>query len=126
MDKYLSGKTAIVTGGASGIGEATALLYAGYGANLVVSDIHEESGNKVVERIKRNGGNAIFIEADVSKPEACEQLANKTVEAFGSIDIAFNNAGIGGESNAVADMSVEGWNRVINVNLNSVFYCMKY
>lgn len=126
MDKYLSGKTAIVTGGASGIGEATALLYAAYGANVVVSDIHEEAGNKVVEQIKQNGGNAIFVTADVSKPGECEQLANKTVATFGSIDIAFNNAGIGGESNPVGDLSIEGWNKVITVNLNSVFYCMKY
>jgi NAD(P)-dependent dehydrogenase (short-subunit alcohol dehydrogenase family) len=126
MDKYLSGKTAIVTGGASGIGEATALLYAEYGANVVVSDIHEEPGNKVAEQIKQNGGNAIFVKADVSRPEECEQLANKAVATFGSIDIAFNNAGIGGESNLVGDMSIEGWEKVIAVNLNSVFYCMKY
>jgi len=126
MDKYLSGKTAIVTGGASGIGEATALLYAEYGANVVVSDIHEELGNKVVEQIRQDGGNAIFVKADVSKPEECEQLVNKTVEAFGSLDIAFNNAGISGESNTVGDMSIEGWNKVIAVNLSSVFYCMKY
>ena len=126
MDKYLSGKTAIVTGGASGIGEATALLYAECGANVVVSDIHEEAGNKVVQQIQQNGGKAIFIKADVSKPEDCEQLVNKTVDAFGGLHIAFNNAGIGGESNAVGDMSIEGWNKVINVNLSSVFYCMKY
>jgi NAD(P)-dependent dehydrogenase (short-subunit alcohol dehydrogenase family) len=126
MDKHLSGKTAIVTGGASGIGEATALLYAGYGASVVVSDIHEAQGNKVVEQIKQNGGNAVFIKADVSQPGECEQLVHTTVATFGSLDIAFNNAGIGGESNAVGDMSIEGWNKVIAFNLNSVFYCMKY
>jgi len=126
MEKYLSGKTAIVTGSASGIGEATALLYAECGANVVVSDIHEEAGNKVVQQIQQNGGKAIFVKADVSKPEDCEQLVTKTVAAFGGLDIAFNNAGIGGESNATGDMSIEGWNKVINVNLNSVFYCMKY
>jgi len=126
MDNYLNGKTAIVTGGASGIGEATALLYAAYGANVVVSDIHEAQGNKVAAQIQQNGGKAIFVKADVSKPEECEQLVNRTVATFGSLDIAFNNAGIGGESNAVGDMSIEGWNNVINVNLNSMFYCMKY
>jgi NAD(P)-dependent dehydrogenase (short-subunit alcohol dehydrogenase family) len=122
----LQGKTAIVTGGASGIGEATALLFAEQGCNVVVSDLQENKGNDLVKKIKAQNGKAIFIKADVSKPEDCETLVNKTVETFGSVDIAFNNAGIGGESNAVADMSIEGWDKVIAVNLNSVFYCMKY
>jgi len=124
--KNLAGKTAIVTGGASGIGEATALLYADNGCNVVISDLNEEKGNNLTEQIKRLGSKAIFIKADVSKPEECENLVNKTVEVFGSVDIALNNAGIGGESNGVADMSIEGSNKVIAVNLSSVFYCMKY
>ena len=122
----LTGKTAIVTGGASGIGEATALLYVENGYNVVISDVNEKKGNQLAEQIKQSGGKAIFIKADVSKPGDCENLISKTTEAFGSVDVAFNNAGIGGESNAVADMSIEGWNKVIAVNLNSVFYCMKY
>ena len=122
----LKGKTAIVTGGASGIGEAAALLYAEHGCNVVVSDVQEDKGHKLVEKIKRTGGVAIFIKADVSNAADCENLINKTSEAFGGVDVAFNNAGIGGESNAVADMSIAGWKKVIDVNLNSVFYCMKY
>jgi NAD(P)-dependent dehydrogenase (short-subunit alcohol dehydrogenase family) len=122
----LTGKTAIVTGGASGIGEATALLYADHGCNVVISDLQEEKGNQLAQRIKQLNGKAIFVKADVSKPEDCENLVNKAVEAFGKVDIAFNNAGIGGESNAIADMSIEGWDKVIAVNLSSVFYCMKY
>jgi NAD(P)-dependent dehydrogenase (short-subunit alcohol dehydrogenase family) len=122
----LRGKTAIITGAASGIGEATALLFAENGCNVVVSDLQEEKGNDLVEKIIAQNGEAIFIKADVSRPEDCEMLVNKTVAAFKTVDIAFNNAGIGGESNAVADMSIEGWNKVIAVNLNSVFYCMKY
>lgn len=122
----LKGKTAIVTGGASGIGEATALLYAAYGCNVIVSDLQEEKGLLLVEKIRQSNGKAVFIKADVSKPQDCEMLVNKTVAGFGSVDIAFNNAGISGESNAVADMSIEGWNKIIAVNLNSVFYCMKY
>jgi NAD(P)-dependent dehydrogenase (short-subunit alcohol dehydrogenase family) len=122
----LKGKTAIVTGGASGIGEATALLYAAYGCNVIVSDLQEEKGLLLVEKIRQSNGKAVFIKADVSKPQDCEMLVNKTVASFGSVDIAFNNAGISGESNAVADMSIEGWNKIIAVNLNSVFYCMKY
>lgn len=122
----LKGKTAIVTGGASGIGEATVLLYAEEGCNVVISDLNIEKGHRLAEQIKQSGGVAIFIKADVSKPADCENLIKKTMESFGSVDIAFNNAGIGGESNAVADMSIEGWNKIIAVNLNSVFYCMKY
>jgi NAD(P)-dependent dehydrogenase (short-subunit alcohol dehydrogenase family) len=122
----LQGKTAIVTGGASGIGEATVLLFAEHGCNVIVSDLQEDKGNTLVEKIKVQNGKAIFVKADISNPADCEMLVNKTVDAFGSVDIAFNNAGIGGESNAVADMSIEGWNKVIAVNLNGVFYCMKY
>ncbi len=126
MDKYLTGKTAIVTGAASGIGEATALLYADLGANVVISDIDELKGKEVAGRIRQGGGNVFFLKTDVSNPHDCEQLLIKTAEAFGSIDIAFNNAGIGGESNPAGNMSIEGWNKVIAVNLNSIFYCMKY
>ena len=126
MEKDLTGKAVIVTGAASGIGQATSLLYATHGAKVVVSDIHEQAGKKVVDQIKSTGGEAIFIKADVSNPEECEQLVAKTVEAFGRVDIAFNNAGIGGEANRIGDMSIEGWNKIIAVNLSSVFYCMKY
>jgi NAD(P)-dependent dehydrogenase (short-subunit alcohol dehydrogenase family) len=126
MEKDLNGKVAIVTGGASGIGEATALLYAAHGAKVVVSDIHEEAGGKVVSQIREQAGEAIFIKADVSQAADCEQLVQQTVAAFGRLDIAFNNAGIGGEANPIGDMSIEGWNKVIAVNLSSVFYCMKY
>lgn len=122
----LKGKTAVVTGGASGIGEATVLLFAENGCNVVVSDLQEEKGNNLVQKIRQLNGKAIFVKADVSKPQDCEILVSKTIAAFGSLDIAFNNAGIGGESNAIADMSIEGWKKVIDVNLNSVFYCMKY
>jgi NAD(P)-dependent dehydrogenase (short-subunit alcohol dehydrogenase family) len=126
METLFSGKVAIVTGGASGIGLASAMLYARHGAKLVISDVDEQNGNDTVGKIKDAGGEAVFVKADVSKPEDCEQLVRKTIDAFGRLDIACNNAGIGGESNPVADMSIEGWNKVIAVNLSSVFYCMKY
>ncbi|MBX3252848.1 MAG: SDR family oxidoreductase [Chitinophagaceae bacterium] len=122
----IKNKAALVTGAGSGIGRATAELYAQYGAKVVVSDVHEVNGNETVALIKAKGGEAIFIKADVSDAAACEALVAGTVKQYGSIDIAFNNAGIGGEANLIADMSVEGWNKVIAVNLNSVFYCMKY
>lgn len=126
MEKDLAGKCAIITGAASGIGQAAALLYAAHGAKVVVSDVHQKEGNDVVEQIKQTGAEAIFIEADVSSAEACESIVQKTIEAFGRVDIAFNNAGISGESNPIGEMSIEGWNRIIAVNLSSVFFCMKY
>ena len=126
MEKLLQGQTAIVTGGGSGIGAATSILYAQHGANVVVSDLNEKGGNEIVSKIKNEGGKAVFIKADVSKPAECENLVQQALKNFSRLDIAFNNAGIGGEQNTVADMSVEGWLKVIDVNLNSVFYCTKY
>ena len=126
MEKDLLSKTAIVTGAASGIGEAAALLYAAHGAKVVVSDVNEKRGNETVQKIIKNSGEAIFVKADVSDAAQCKNLIEKTVEVFGSVDICFNNAGIRGESNPIADMSIEGWNKMIATNLNSVFYCMKY
>ncbi|SFH07574.1 SDR family NAD(P)-dependent oxidoreductase [Pontibacter chinhatensis] len=122
----LADKVALVTGASSGIGKAMALFYAREGAKVVVSDIAEDKGQQVVEEITRMGSEAIFVKADVSNPQDCEQLVQQTVNVFGRLDIAFNNAGIGGESNPVGDMSIEGWQKVININLNSVFYCMHY
>jgi len=119
-------KTTIVTGAASGIGKSTAELYAKEGANVVLSDIDEKKGNAAVEAINKNGGNAIFIKADVSSHDDCRSLVEKTVKHFGRLDVACNNAGIGGEQNPIADYSIENWNKVIAVNLSSVFYCMKY
>lgn len=124
--KQLEDKVAIITGAGSGIGAATALLFATQGAKVVVSDIDGHSGEAIVSRIKAAGGTGVFIKADVSRPEDCHNLIADTIRQFGRLDIAFNNAGIGGESNAVGEMSIEGWNKVISVNLDSVFYCMKY
>lgn len=126
MTQLLTGKVAIVTGAASGIGEATALLYAAQGAKVVVSDVNEVGGEAAVAKIKTNGGDAIFAKTDVAIAAECEQLVKTTVETYGRLDIACNNAGVGGEQNAIADMSIEGWNSIIGINLNSVFYCMKY
>jgi NAD(P)-dependent dehydrogenase (short-subunit alcohol dehydrogenase family) len=126
MEQLFEGKVAIVTGGGSGIGQATAILYAQHKAKVIVCDINEKDGAKTVSMIKSNDGEATFVKADVSDAQECEALVKQTVQSYGKLDIAFNNAGIGGETNMIADMSIEGWLKVINVNLNSVFYCMKY
>lgn len=120
------GKTALVTGGASGIGEACVLAFARGGANVVVADLNEELGAKVVAAAKQAGGDARFAQADVGDPASVQQMVDATLQAFGRLDIAVNNAGIGGEQNPTGEYSVEGWQKVININLNGVFYCMRY
>ncbi len=122
----LSGKVAIVTGASSGIGRTSALFYARDGAKVVVSDIDVAGGNETVDMIRQGGGEAFFIEADVSKHADCARLVEGTIREFGRLDYACNNAGIGGESNLTGDYSVEGWQKIIDVNLSGVFYCMRY
>jgi NAD(P)-dependent dehydrogenase (short-subunit alcohol dehydrogenase family) len=120
------GQVAIVTGGGSGIGEAACHLYAREGAKVVISDIDEKRGNEVCQAIQDNKGDASFVRADVSNPNDCKSMVAETLEKYGRLDVAFNNAGIGGEANLTAEYSIEGWQKVIAVNLSSVFYCMKY
>ncbi len=120
------GKVALVTGGGSGIGRAAILLLARDGAKVLVSDIADESGNETVQAVKKAGGEAAFVRTDVSNPDDCRKMVEAALSQFGRLDIAVNNAGIGGESNTVADYSVEGWQKVISINLNAVFYCMKF
>lgn len=121
-----TGKVALVTGAASGIGRAVALGYGREGANVVVSDIDEKGGQETVRLVKETGVEAVFVKTDVSDPAQVEDLVRRTVSTFGGLHVACNNAGIGGESNSTADYSLEGWHKVININLNSVFYCLKY
>ena len=103
----MKNKTVIITGAASGIGKATAELYAKHGANVVVSDIQETLGIAVVKEITAAGGKAIFCKTDVSVPADMEALVNLAVKTYGKLDIAVNNAGIGEEQNPIADLSSE-------------------
>jgi NAD(P)-dependent dehydrogenase (short-subunit alcohol dehydrogenase family) len=121
-----SEKVAIVTGAASGIGRASALSYAREGAKVVVSDINKAGGDETVRLVCEAGGDAFFVKADVSNPTDCKAFVRRTVETYGRLDFAFNNAGISGEQNLTADYSVESWQRVIAINLSGVFNCMKY
>ena len=127
MAGSLDGKTALVTGGGSGIGRATSLAYAKDGARVVVADVNVEGGEETVQLIKEAGGEAILVHADVSKPEDTQAMVAQAVEAFGSLDCAFNNAGIGGGSDRhlTADYLEEDWDRVISINLKGVWLCMK-
>lgn len=122
----LKGKVAIVTGGGSGIGEHTAKLFAENGAKIVVSDINEEGGNRVVKDIKDKGGNAIFVKADTANHEDSKKTVDAAIKEFGKLDIAVNNAGVGGPQSKIGETEIEAWNKVIDINLNGVFYGMRY
>lgn len=122
----LNGKVALVTGASSGIGRAVALAYAGAGAKVIVSDITVAGGEETVALVKSAGGDASFVAADVSVAADCEALAAAAVQRYGRLDIACNNAGIGGDMAPTADYPLDGWQKVIGVNLSGVFYCMKY
>lgn len=117
----LNNKIAIVTGGASGIGKACAEKFASEGATVVIADIQEEHGQAVAESLRGR-----FIKTDVTNPNAVQSLIAQTVDAFGSLDILMNNAGIDGEQKPIADSTLENWSRVIDLNLSGVFYGMKF
>ena len=122
----LEGKAAIVTGAASGIGRKVAECYAREGAKVIVADVDEKGAMETIDSIKRDDGQAVFVKTDVSNPQECEAMVNAAREQFGRLDLACNNAGIGGEENLTADYSIEGWQKMIAINLSGVFYCMKY
>jgi NAD(P)-dependent dehydrogenase (short-subunit alcohol dehydrogenase family) len=132
MAGSVEGKVALVTGGASGIGRATALTFAREGAKLVVADMNEEGGQQTVHMITENGGEATFMQVDVTSASAVEALLSKTVQTYGRLDCAHNNAGISGRGIAgthralTADYPEERWHQVIAINLTSVWLCMKY
>ena len=122
----LQGKVAIVTGGTSGIGRDTALLFAKHGAKVVVSGRREKEGNECVAAIKAAGGEGLFVKADVAKAADVQAMVQKTVEKFGRLDVAFNNAGIEGTWVPIAEQAEEDWDRVIDINLKGVWLCLKY
>ncbi|MGV8832948.1 MAG: SDR family NAD(P)-dependent oxidoreductase [Devosia sp.] len=126
MSKDFSGKVAFVTGGASGIGEAISLQLGARGAKVVVADLKLDAAEAVVKAIKDAGGQAAAVAVDVSKIEQVEKAVQFTVDTFGGLNVAVNNAGIGGKAAPLGDYSFEDWHKVIDVNLNSVFYSLKY
>ena len=118
-------KVAIVTGGASGLGKSSAILLAREGAKIVVTDIDEEDGKKVVQRIKANGGEAIFIKQDVSKEDEWKNVIETTLKTFGKLHILANSAGIG-LGGTVEEVTLEDWKNLIDVNLNGTFLGTQY
>jgi len=126
MAGLVNGKVALVTGGGSGIGRATALIFAREGAKVVVADILVAGGEETVRLIKAAGGDAVFVKTDVSKTAEVEALVNKAVATYGRLDCAHNNAGIEGATGRTPDYKEEDWDRVIRINLTGVWLCMKY
>ncbi len=131
MTRDLEGKSALVTGGASGIGRATALAFAREGARVAVADILEDAAQNTVSEIKAMGGQALAIACDVTDDDAVKAMIARAADAFGGLDCAFNNAGIapyqvdaGGQK--IADVAPEAWRRLIDVNLTGVWLCLRH
>jgi meso-butanediol dehydrogenase/(S,S)-butanediol dehydrogenase/diacetyl reductase len=121
----LEGKVSIITGAGSGIGRTTALLFAVEGAKVIVADIDARAGSETVEKIREKGGEASFIETDVTEPASVQSMVKRSVENYGQLNVLVNVAGIftGGD---VVQTSETDWNRILRVNLDGIFICMKY
>ena len=126
MAGTVDGQVALVTGGSGGIGRATALEFARQGAKVVVSDVLREAGQETARLIGAAGGQATFIETDVTRAAEVQALVGQTVETYGRLDCAFNNAGIEGGMAKTGDYEEERWEQVIRINLKGVWLCMKY
>jgi NAD(P)-dependent dehydrogenase (short-subunit alcohol dehydrogenase family) len=119
-------RVVIVTGAGSGIGQAIAHLFSKEGANVVVSDINNQHGQETVDAIKEAGGTAVYQSCDVASPQQVESLVQFAVNTYGNLHVMVNNAGIGGVQAPVGEYPLDSWDKVIAVNLNGVFYGMRY
>lgn len=122
---YLKDKCVLVTGGAAGIGRATAIAFAAEGAKVVVSDIDESGGQKTARSVEKQGGSAVYVPADVSSSVDVANLLSSTLSTFGKIDCAVNNAGIEGRITPFAQQTDDNFDDIINVNLKGTFLCMR-
>lgn len=122
MGKLLKDKVAVITGGANGLGKATALVFSEHGAKIVIVDINKESGDGVVSEITKEGGVASFINTNVSNSNDVNKMVDRVIADYGGIDILINNAGILADARLVK-MTEETWDRVIDINLKGIFLC---
>jgi len=120
------GKVALVTGGASGIGAACVRAFARDGARVVIVDRNKELGPELARSLESSGVQALYLHIDVARPEDTQRMVQETVQSFGRLDIAVNNAGIGGALAPTGAYDINEWRKVIDVNLNGAFYCMRY
>ena len=121
-----AGKVAFVTGAGSGIGRATALAFAREGASVVATDASDQGNQEMVRMIEELGGRTLALRCDVTRSEDVKAALDRTVETFGRLDVAFNNAGVEQEEAATAELAEEVWDRVIDIDLRGVFLCMKH
>jgi NAD(P)-dependent dehydrogenase (short-subunit alcohol dehydrogenase family) len=121
-----AGKVAFVTGAGSGIGRATALAFAREGASVVATDASDQGNQETVRMIEELGGRTLALRCDVTRSEDVKAALDRTVETFGHLDVAFNNAGVEQEEAATAELAEEVWDRVIDIDLRGVFLCMKH
>ena len=126
MTKDLQDKVAIVTGGTSGIGRDTSVLFAKAGAKVVVAGRRDTEGQETLAMIRAAGGDGLFVKTDVAQASQVQALIQKTVEQYGRLDVAFNNAGIEGAWTPISEQSEEDWDRTIDINLKGTWLCLKY
>jgi NAD(P)-dependent dehydrogenase (short-subunit alcohol dehydrogenase family) len=126
LAKDLDGKVAIITGGTSGIGRDTAVLFGRHGAKVVLAGRRQADGEETLKQVRAAGGDGMFVKTDVAKSGDVEALVKKTVEKFGRVDTAFNNAGIEGTWVPIVDQTEKDWDELIDINLKGVWLCLKY
>jgi NAD(P)-dependent dehydrogenase (short-subunit alcohol dehydrogenase family) len=126
MDLNLKDRVALVVGASSGIGRAAALAFAREGARVAVAARREEEGEAVAQAIRDQGGESLFVRTDVQRMEDVQAMVARTVQTFGRLDIAFNNAGMEGPNMDLVDYSEEGWSHTLDINVTGMWRCMKY
>lgn len=126
MSKDLENKVALITGGTTGIGRDTAVLFAKQGAKVVFTGRRETEGNETLKLVRAAGGDGLFLQSDVSRASDVQSIVQKTVEKFGRLDVAFNNAGVEGQLGPLIDQTEENWDYVHNINLRGLWLCLKY